>query len=226
MKRKNVSLIAGAAICALTVLLTAVYVAVSGMFVQAEYMPPDDIRGYAEEAILAVTRSGLLENEAVNGKIRFHPDRAVTRAELAGALMRLMEISAESYTSVEIGFADEYRIKAADLAYVRAAVAGGYMKLFSDYTFRAEESITREETADIIGALFSGAISAGKSNNFSDFNEISAHFYENAKKTVDHGIMIGYPDGTFLPKNELTREELALILYRLTQNEHFIQRNS
>ena len=100
------------------------------------------------------------------------------------------------------------------------------MKLFSDYTFRAEESITREETADIIGALFSGAISAGKSNNFSDFNEISAHFYENAKKTVDHGIMIGYPDGTFLPKNELTREELALILYRLTQNEHFIQRNS
>jgi hypothetical protein len=38
--------------------------------------------------------------------------------------------------------------------------------------------------------------------------------------------MIGYPDGTFLPKNELTREELALILYRLTQNEHFTKRNS
>jgi hypothetical protein len=226
MKRKNVSLIAGAAICALTVLLTAVYVSLSGMFVQAEYIPPDDIAGYAEEAILAVTQSGLLSNETVNGKVCFHPERAVTRAELAGALIRLLGISAESYETIEVGFADEYRIKAGDLAYIRAAVAGGYMKLYSDYTFRPEESITREETADIIGSLFSGAISAGKSSHFSDFDEISEHFFENAKKTVDHLIMIGYPDGTFLPKNELTREELALILYRLTQNEHFTQRNS
>ena len=43
MKRKNVSLIAGAAICTLTVLLTVVYAAVSGMFVHAEYIPPCDL---------------------------------------------------------------------------------------------------------------------------------------------------------------------------------------
>lgn len=226
MKRKNVSLIAGAAICALTVLLTAVYVAVSGMFVHAEYVPPCDIDGYSEEAILAITESGLLSTETANGKEYFYPDRAVTRAELAGALARLMDLSVKQYENTEVGFADEYKIAASDLPYIRTAVAGGYMKLYSDYTFRPESEVTREETADIIGALFSGAVSAGKSKNFSDFNAVSAHFLENAKKTVDYSIMIGYPDGTFLPKNALTREELALILYRLTQNEHFTKRNS
>ena len=33
--------------------------------------------------------------------------------------------------------------------------------------------------------------------------------------------MIGYTDGTFRPKQVLTREELALILYRLLSAENF-----
>ena len=55
---------------------------------------------------------------------------------------------------------------------------------------------------------------------FSDFNTISTYFEANAKKLVDLEIMIGYPDDTFRPKQGLTREELALILYRFTQNEN------
>jgi hypothetical protein len=226
MKRKNVSLIAGAAICALTVLLTAVYVAVSGIFVHAEYVPPCDIDGYAKDAILAVTENGLIFTENVNGRTYFYPERTVTRAELAGVLTRLLSLPAKQYESAELGFSDEYKIGIEDLSHVRAAVAGGYIKLFSDYTFRPEAAVSREEIADIIGSLFPGAVSAGRSDDFSDFDEVSAHFLTNAKKTVDHRVMIGYPDGTFLPKNELTREELALILYRLTQNEHFTKRNS
>ena len=226
MKRKNVSLIAGAAVCTLTVLLTAVYIAVSGIFVRAEYIPPCDIDGYAKEAILSVTESGLISTETSDGKVYFYPERAVTRAELASALVQLTGISAKQYESTEVGFADEYKIPAKDLPYVRAAVANGYIKLYGDYTFRPDTTVSREETADIIGSLFSGAISAGKSESFSDFEKVSEHFLTNAKKTVDHGIMIGYPDGTFLPQNELTREELALILHRLTKNEHFTKRNS
>ena len=95
------------------------------------------------------------------------------------------------------------------------------MKLQSGYVFHPDDFITREETADIFGALCTAAISAGKSESFSDFDTISTYFEPNAKKLVDFEIMIGYTDGTFRPKQILTREELALILYRLSTAENF-----
>ncbi len=226
MKRKNVSLIAGAAICALTVLLTAVYIAVSGMFVHAEYIPPCDIDSFAAEAILNVTESGLLSTESVNGKVYFYPQREVTREELAKALTLLLAIPTEPYEEAALGFSDENKISEETLPYIRAVIANGHIKLHSDYTFRPEEAVSREETADIFGSILKGAVSAGKSESFSDFSEISAHFEVNAKKAVDYDIMIGYPDGTFRPKQSLTREELALILFRITQKDNLIQRKS
>ena len=226
MKRKNVSLIAGAAICTLTILLTVVYAAVSGMFVHAEYIPPCDLDSYAAEAIRSVTENGLMSTETKDGAVYFYPARTVTRAELAKTLSLLLALPSKDYENAPLGFADEQSISKETLLYIRAVVAGGHIKLHSDYPFRPYADISREEAADIFGSLLSGAVSSGKSEAFSDFDQISSHFIENAKKTVDYSIIIGYPDGTFQPKNALTREELALILYRLTQKDYLIKRNS
>ncbi len=226
MKRKNVSLIAGAAVCTLTVLLTVVYAVVSGMFVHAEYIPPCDTDSIAAEAIKTVTESGLLSTEQHAGAVYFHPDRTVTRGELAKTLCALLALPVKNYAETPLGFADEASISEADLPYIRAVLAGGYIRLFGDYTFRADAVLSREETADIFGSLLVGAVSTGKSESLTDFEAVSAHFAANAKKAVDYGIMIGYPDDTFRPKEDLTREELALLLHRLLQNEHFIKRKS
>lgn len=222
MKTKKGSLIAGITICALTVLLTVVYVALSSASVSAESTPPCDIeKSYAKEAIEAVTASGLMSAQKINDSYYFFPTMSVSRSEIAKVLCVYLELDVKKYVTTEIGFADEAEIDKEILPYIRAAVSGGYIKLNSDYTFRANDYISREEAADIFGALCTIAVSAGKHERFSDFESISPHFEANAKKLIDLEIMIGYPDDTFRPKNILTREELALILYRMTQNENF-----
>ena len=218
MKNKKITLIAGVSLCAFVVALAIVYAVIIGASVSAEtnHTPPCDIDdSYAKEAILTVTEKGLMTTETKDGKIYFSPETEVTRTEIAKAIIRYTNVDLKSYETTALGFADENQIPAEDLPYIRAALSQGYIKLNSDYTFRADASISREEAADIISSLCTPILAAGKSERFKDFREISPHFESGAKKTVDLELMIGYPDDTFRPKANLTREELALILHRL-----------
>ncbi len=219
MKRKQFSLLAGAAVCTLIVLFTAVYAILTGVFVHAEYIPPCDIDGYAEEAIRTAVDNGWMGTDTVGDRVFFYPDRTVSRSELAVILVRFL--CPKTTNNIALGFADEDAIPEDALPAIRTALANGYMKLHHDYAFHPESDVSREEMADIVGTLLTGEISAGKAESFSDFHEVSPYFLHNAKKAVDHGIMIGMPDGTFQPKKSLTRAELALILLRLSGHESF-----
>jgi hypothetical protein len=139
----------------------------------------------------------------------------VTREELAKILVSYLDIDCDRYADIAVGFADEAQIPAEHLPYIRAVVSAGYVKLFNDYTYRADARISREEAADIFAPLCGITASAGKSESFSDFAEVSIYFEDSVKKLVDLDILIGYPDGKLRPKNEITREELATVLYRL-----------
>ena len=219
---KKITLAAGVALLTLTVLLTIVYAALSGVFVSADHIPPCDVsESYAEDAILKVCELGLMNTYTINGEVYFYPEMEVTRGELARVLVTYFKIDPGKYESKELGFADEADIPDSLLPYVRAALANGLMQLQAGYVFHPYDYITREETAYLFGALCTAEISAGKSENFSDFDEINPYFEANASKVVDFEIMIGYMDGTFRPKQVLTREELALILYRLLSAENF-----
>ena len=216
MKTKKLSLIAGISVCALIVLLTAVYAILSGASVSAEkaVMPCDTEESFAKEAIAWAVENGFMQADLLEGEAYFFPKSEVTKGEIAKVLITYLEIDIREYENVTLGFADEAQIPEALLPYIRAALSGGYIKLFSDYTYRTENSVTREETADIFAPLCAVAASAGKSENFTDFSEVSLYFEDNVKKIVDLDILIGYPDGTLRPKSAITREELALVLYR------------
>jgi hypothetical protein len=217
MKNKKITLIVGVSLCAFIVALAIVYAVITSASVSAETnLPPCDIdNSYAKEAILTVTEKGLMMTETKDGKIYFNPETEVTRTEIAKALILYMKTDLKNYENTALGFSDEAQIPKEDLPYIRAALSQGYIKLNNDYTFRASAPISREEAADIVSAVCTPSLSAGKSERFKDFKEISPHFESGAKKTVDLEIMIGYPDDTFRPKAHLTREELALILHRL-----------
>jgi len=221
MKTKKVSLIAGISVCALIVLFTVVYAVITDAFVFAEeYVPPVDIEeSYAKDAIEWVLKNKWMSTESVGGQPYFHPEDKVTRGELAKILAAYLDLDSGQYDEVTLGFADEASIPAQDLAYIRAALAGGYVKLFSDYTYRASSPVARAEAADVFAPLCPTAVSAGKSKNFSDFSDVGPYFEDSVKKLVDLEIMIGYPDGTLRPRNAITREELAMVLYRLSLTE-------
>ena len=221
MKTKKVSLIAGISVCSLVVLLTVVYAVLTDAFVSAEkYAPPCDIEeSYAKDAIEWVVKKGWMSVETIDGQAYFFPTSKVTRGEMARVLANYLDIDCDAYADSAIGFADEAQIPPAELPCIRAIVAGGYVKLFSDYTYRRDSPLTREETADIFAPLCRTSASTGKSADFSDYAEVSIYFEENVRKLVDLEILIGYPDGKLRPKNDITREELATVLYRLALTE-------
>ncbi len=217
MKTKKGSLIAGISVLAFIIALAVIYAVITSTSVSAEKNdPPCDIDdSYAKEAILTVTEKGLMTARQEDGKTYFDPQKEVTRSEIAKILTQYLALDTKDFENTALGFADEAEIAKEDLPYIRAALAKGYIKLNSDYTFRPDAPISREETADIFSSVCTLAISAGKSEKFSDFKEVSPHFEKSARKLVDLEIMIGYPDDTFRPKTNLTREQLALILHRL-----------
>ncbi len=218
MKTKKVSLIAGISVCALIVLFTVVYALVTDAIVSAEsYVPPCDTEdSYAKEAIAWAVRNGWMSAETLDGQAYFCPKNKVTRGEMAKAITGYLDIDCTEYEKAVLGFADEALIPSEEIPYIRAALAGGYIKLFSDYTYRRDSFVTREETADIFAPLCKTNAATGKSGNFSDFDEVGIYFEESVKKLVDLELLIGYPDGKLRPKNDITREELALLLYRLS----------
>ena len=218
MKTKKVSLIAGISVCSLVVLLTVVYAVLTGAFVSAEkYAPPCDIEeSYAKDAIEWVVKKGWMTVETIDGQAYFFPTSKVTRGEMAKVLASYLDINCDSYADAAIGFADEAQIPPAELPCIRAVIAGGYVKLFSDYTYRTDALVTREEAADIFAPLCNASVATGKSDDFPDFSEVSPYFADSMKKIVDLEVMIGYPDGMLRPKQAITREEMAMVLYRLS----------
>ena len=142
-----------------------------------------------------------------------------TKLTPARILVSYLEIDCADYADTALGFADEQRIPSESLPYIRAALAGGYVKLFSDYTYRRDSPITREEIADIFAPLCEMSAATGKSSDFSDFEDVSIYFEDSVRKLVELELLIGYPDGKLRPKNDITREELAMLLCRLSLTE-------
>lgn len=89
---------------------------------------------------------------------------------------------------------------------------------YSDGTFRPDDPITRAEVAKII--VFALELDTDNISTVS-FSDVSTDFwaYSYIESCVQHGILTGYTDGTFLPNQFITREEIMMVLYRVTTYE-------
>ncbi|RBP91531.1 N-acetylmuramoyl-L-alanine amidase [Cytobacillus firmus] len=83
---------------------------------------------------------------------------------------------------------------------------------YPDGTFRPSVEVTREEAATMIGRAL-GLNGTQRAVSFSDVKKDSyASGY--IQSAVDRGIITGYDDGTFRPKEKITRGEMAYLLKR------------
>ncbi|WP_299213697.1 M12 family metallopeptidase [uncultured Aquimarina sp.] len=88
-------------------------------------------------------------------------------------------------------------------------ISNGKLRGYPNRTFRPNNSITRAELAAMIVAT----IPLSSSNNAPTLSDISGHWAENAIKQVARaGFMSGYPDGTFRPNRNVTRQEVIVAL--------------
>lgn len=108
----------------------------------------------------------------------------------------------------------------------RSFVEDAYANSFFNSTeyfprFDPDQPITREEIGRLAGAAIESAVfdfgETRELRQFSDADAIEAWRTPAIATAVRHGVLTGYPDGTFQPKLTATRAEAAVIVIRLLE---------
>ncbi|MBB6674852.1 S-layer homology domain-containing protein [Cohnella nanjingensis] len=139
----------------------------------------------------------------------FKPNAGVTRAEMAAMLMRVLPADTKNGTG---SFSDVPVSHWASQA-IGNAVSRGWMKGYPDGTFRPEQSITRAEMAALLAGL---PQREGEAASVAEFTDTVGHWAQAAiRQAHAAGLLNGYPDGRFLPKQALSRAEAVAIVNKL-----------
>jgi len=97
----------------------------------------------------------------------------------------------------------------------QASVINGY----TDGSFKPERSITRGQAAALLNNQLK--INSESTELFSDVSE-NYRFSQDIASMKEAGIINGYPDGTFRPKETITRGQMALIIQNAFEIENDI----
>jgi hypothetical protein len=92
-------------------------------------------------------------------------------------------------------------------------ISRGVIKGFGDGTFKPTRSITREEFAKIICLAMNWTLVNPDKPSFSDVAK-DRWSYTYIEIVKAHGVISGYPNGTFAPAKNVNRAELAVILVK------------
>ena len=142
------------------------------------------------------------------GNAKFSPTAALTRAQAATILYKLLE--SQSAGPFETSFSD-----VSDSSWYAAAVKTlasiGVINGYTDGTFRPSKNVTRAEFVTMLVNL-TGA--TGSSISFTDVS--ATHWARNAiAAAATNGWVNGYEDGTFRPGNNITRAEAVVVMNRV-----------
>ena len=148
----------------------------------------------------------------------FMPEKEMTREEFAVLLVRCMGITpARADKSSFIDIPKEHW----SINYVEAVkeYLPGYLIENKRFSFLGTKPITREDvTAALVRAK--NGMNAKPSDiniltdNFKDYSTIAAELRPFVATAVKDKLITGFPDGTFRPKDALTRSQAATLLYR------------
>ena len=171
----------------------------------------DDITGMKlEKEMRDLINRGIMEGY---GAGEYRPDEQVSRGQFAAFIARALDLPEGTPKFKDVPhdseLADEiYRVSA-------AGIANGY----DDHHFRMNDPITREQMAQIIDNSLE-YIEVDRNEvplHFNDTDHISPQFIQAVARNVYDGIIGGYPNGDFQPKQKATRAEAAAFISRMIQ---------
>lgn len=159
--------------------------------------------GWSNAAMTYAVNNGYIKGS--NGKL--NPQGLATRAQVASIFARVLKLENKadlgSYTDVN---ASQWYYD--DLA---KAVDAGLFK-GSDNKLRPNDNITREEVMAIIARAYDLSGENGNLSAFIDGSTVSSWAVNAVSALVENGIVNG-SNGKLNPKNNITREEFAQLLY-------------
>lgn len=164
------------------------------------------------------TITHLTAREIVHGKSAevFAPNLPVTRAEFATLLTnglgqweetRSLQQGSSSFSDINAGF---WAKGSLELCFeMQIMVPDNRGRCYPN------RSITRAETAVMVAKAL--GLTGAESLSFTDSDRIPSWAAEAVSAVCHAGIIKGFPEGTFLPQNNLTRAEAAVIIEKILE---------
>ncbi|MDO5040599.1 MAG: S-layer homology domain-containing protein, partial [Peptoniphilus sp.] len=172
----------------------------------------EDIKGHwAEDIIKEVLKRGLMDLKG--GK--FMPDAPTTRVDVVKAIAKLEKVDPKQYMGKSLSDIDSESLES---GYINWAVEKGIINGYEDETFKPEREITREEIAKILNRYVENLnknFPTKESIDFKDFEDIADWAKKDVNKAVERGLLRGRDTGEFDPRGDLTRAEVAQILFNI-----------
>jgi hypothetical protein len=148
------------------------------------------------------------------GAGQFTPGRAVTRAEFLQMLLSALDLMDEQAIA---SFSDVKQ----DAWYYQAVATAQQLGIAQgdQGAFNPEATITREDMAVLLSRAVAAAgvklPAAGTTALFGDQSSIAGYAAAAVAEIREAGLISGFTDGTFAPKQQTTRAQAAAVIYRL-----------
>ena len=144
----------------------------------------------------------------------FMPDKSLTRAEFVTILGRIANVDESKYKDKVFNDIDanKYYAPYIDWAYKNKIASG-----FGDGKFMPDKELSREEMCAFLSRFNKVHKINNKEENinisFKDEKNISNWSKESVKEMVRLGLIKGMDDGNFMPKEKLTRAQIAQVVF-------------
>lgn len=166
-----------------------------------------DVSGHwAENQILVWYKKGFIKGYQDQ---TFRPNNKLSRGELMALVNR------------SFGFVEEAPISYSDVAIgswvhaeVAKAVKAQYVTGDSNGKMNPQREVSREEAAVMIARLLNLGDSEQSAEQFTDGGTFSSWSKTQIAEVARNKIMVGFKDGSFRPKNSITRAEIIVALDR------------
>ena len=161
---------------------------------------------WAKEAIDRLAEKGIVNGM---GDGSFAPSREVTRAEFAAMILGCLGAEKSEYDG---GFNDV----SVDDWYAETVQTASELGLLNGDggDFRPKDNITREEMAKVLLNVCSVYLKVSENSakaEFTDFDAVSPWAAEAVSVCAELGLISGMPDGSFAPKESVTRAQAAIV---------------
>ncbi|GKS12943.1 hypothetical protein YDYSY3_39430 [Paenibacillus chitinolyticus] len=168
---------------------------------------------FNKDQIIWLAKNGIIKGVSEN---KFEPNRKITRAEFTALIVRALNYEVKVDAPFKGGFLD---VHPDDwfIPELTAAYEAGIIEGHSPERFAPGDVINREQTAKIVSNILQKrkAGGVGEPIEFTDKISISDWAAADVERISRVGIVNGYEDGSFRPKNDLTRAEATAIIYRI-----------
>jgi hypothetical protein len=177
------------------------------MFTQAfavEAFSDLDNAEWAKETIIEWVDKGLISGYEDG---TFRPNQEVTRAEYAKMIFNAYELETDGKKEFSDVLQGDWHYEI-----ITKKAFLGFVNGYPDGTFRPDAPITRAEAATIIFNILNLVENEDAANIFLDSNMMPGWAKGIIGAVYEAGFILGYPDGTFRPDENITRAESVFMI--------------